>query len=63
MDFWIGFLYPQDVAWKVALQAYECGGYSHILKNIIPQMRAKAMTEERINTMKTGYTLGFKTGS
>lgn len=44
-------LVSQDVAWKVVLRAYGGGGYSHILKNIVPQMRAKGMTEEKINTI------------
>ena len=44
-------LVSQDVAWKVILRAYGGGGYSHILKNIIPQMQAKEMTEEQINTI------------
>jgi phosphotriesterase-related protein len=44
-------LISQDVAWKVILRAYGGGGYSHILKNIIPQMRAKEMTEEQISTI------------
>ena len=44
-------LVSQDVAWKVILRAYGGGGYSHILKNIIPQMRAKGMTEEQMNAV------------
>ena len=44
-------LISQDVAWKVILRAYGGGGYSHILKSILPQMRAKGMTEEQINTI------------
>jgi len=44
-------LVSQDVAWKVVLRAYGGGGYSHILRNIVLQMRAKGMTEEQINTI------------
>jgi len=44
-------LISQDVNWKVLLRAYGGGGYSHILKNIVPQIRAKGMNEERIRTI------------
>ena len=44
-------LISQDVCFKVLLQAYGGGGYSHILKTIVPMMRAKGMTEEQINTI------------
>jgi len=44
-------LISQDVAWKVILRAYGGGGYAHILKTVLPQMRAKGLTEEQINTI------------
>lgn len=44
-------LISQDVCWKVLLRVYGGQGYSHILKNIVPQMRAKGMTEEQIHTI------------
>ena len=44
-------LISQDVAYKVFLRAYGGGGYSHILKVIVPQMRGKGLTEEQINTI------------
>ena len=44
-------LVSQDVAWKVILRSYGGQGYGHILRNIVPLMRAKGMTEEQINTI------------
>ncbi|MFC1912234.1 phosphotriesterase [Chloroflexota bacterium] len=44
-------LVSQDVAWKVILRSYGGQGYGHILRNIVPRMRAKGMTEEQINTI------------
>jgi len=44
-------LISQDVCYKVCLRAYGGGGYSHILKIIVPKMRRKGMTEEQINTI------------
>lgn len=44
-------LISQDVCYKVCLRAYGGGGYSHILKIIVPKMRRKGMTEEQIKTI------------
>jgi len=40
-----------DVNWKIQLRSYGGGGYIHILKFIVPTMRAKGMTHEQINTI------------
>ncbi|MFQ5997190.1 MAG: phosphotriesterase [Dehalococcoidales bacterium] len=44
-------LISQDVCFKVLLRKYGGGGYSHILKFVLPRMRSKGMTEEQINTI------------
>lgn len=44
-------LISQDVCMKVQLRAYGGGGYSHILKNVVPKMQGKGMTEEQIHTI------------
>lgn len=44
-------LVSQDLAWKVVLRAYGGQGYAHILKTVLPQMRAKGMTEEQLTTI------------
>ena len=44
-------LVSQDVCWKVLIRAYGGQGYSHILRNILPQMQLKGVTEEQINTI------------
>ena len=44
-------LVSQDVAWKVILRSYGGQGYGHILRNIVPRMRARGMTKEQINTI------------
>lgn len=41
----------QDYCFKSCLAAYGGYGYGHILKNVIPFMRAKGMTEENIYTL------------
>lgn len=44
-------LISQDVCFKVMFRNYGGGGYSHIIKFIVPRMRAKGMSEEQINTI------------
>lgn len=44
-------LISQDVCFKVLLRKYGGGGYSHILKYVVPRMRAKGMTREQIDTI------------
>ena len=44
-------LVSQDVAWKVILRSYGGQGYGHILRNIVPRMQAKGMTEEQIHAI------------
>jgi phosphotriesterase-related protein len=44
-------LVSQDICYKVLLRKYGGGGYSHILKFVVPVMRAKGMIEEEINTI------------
>jgi len=44
-------LISQDVCFKIQLRAYGGGGYSLILKIIVPRMLEKGMTEEQIHTI------------
>jgi len=44
-------LMAQDVCAKHRLAAYGGHGYDHILKNIVPRMRAMGFTEAQLNTM------------
>jgi len=41
-------LISQDICWKHRLRKYGGHGYDHILRNVVPLMRAKGMTEEQI---------------
>jgi len=44
-------LIAQDIANKNNLRAYGGWGYDHILRNVIPCMRVKGITEEQIHTI------------
>jgi phosphotriesterase-related protein len=44
-------LISHDMAFKTMLRSYGGGGYSYILKIIVPMMRRKGMTEEQIHTI------------
>lgn len=44
-------LVSQDVCFKVQLSSFGGMGYSHILSNVIPLMRRKGLTKERIQTI------------
>jgi phosphotriesterase-related protein len=41
-------LISQDICWKHRLRKYGGHGYDHILRNTVPMMRVKGMTEEQI---------------
>ena len=40
-----------DIAMKIRLVSYGGTGYAHILENIVPQMRARGMAWEEIDTL------------
>jgi len=44
-------LIAQDYCFKACLAAYGGYGYAHILNNLIPFMRIRGMTEEKIHTL------------
>ena len=44
-------LISQDICWKSSLRSYGGHGYGHILRDVIPVMLAKGMTEEQIHTI------------
>ena len=44
-------LISQDIAWKSRLTSYGGHGYGHILRNVVPLMRHKGMTDEQIDTI------------
>lgn len=44
-------LISQDICWKHRLRSYGGHGYDHILRNVIPVMRAKGMSEDQIHTL------------
>ncbi len=44
-------LISQDVCFKALLRKYGGGGYSHILKFVVPRMRVKGMAEGQINAI------------
>ena len=44
-------LMSHDIYFKHTLTAYAGAGYSHILRNVVPLMRAKGMTDEMIHTI------------
>lgn len=44
-------LMAQDFCFKCDLAAYGGYGYAHIIKNLLPFMRAKGMTEEQIHAL------------
>ena len=44
-------LISQDIYFKNVLTTYGGYGYGHIMRNIVPAMRVKGMTEEQINTI------------
>jgi phosphotriesterase-related protein len=44
-------LISQDVCWKHRLRSYGGHGYDHILRNVVPVMRLKGMSEEQIHTL------------
>ena len=44
-------LISQDICWKNRLRSYGGHGYDHILRNAVPIMRIKGMSEEQINTL------------
>ena len=44
-------LISQDICWKSRLRSYGGHGYDHILRNVVPLMRAKGMSEEHIHTL------------
>jgi len=44
-------LISQDIFTKVHRRTYGGWGYAHILRNVLPWMRAKGMTEEQIHTI------------
>ncbi|MHC4872386.1 MAG: phosphotriesterase family protein [Planctomycetota bacterium] len=46
-------LISQDICLKTKLVHYGGQGYAHILKNILPQMQARGMTEEQIRIIMT----------
>jgi phosphotriesterase-related protein len=52
-------LIAQDYCFKSCLAAYGGYGYGHILKNLIPFMRAKGITEENIHTLLVENAKGF----
>jgi len=44
-------LISQDICWKHRLRSYGGHGYDHILRNAVPIMRIKGMSEEQIHTL------------
>jgi phosphotriesterase-related protein len=44
-------LISQDICWKSRFRSYGGHGYEHILRNVVPVMRLKGMSEEQINTL------------
>jgi len=44
-------LISQDICWKHRLRSYGGHGYDHILRNVVPLMRVKGITEEQIHTL------------
>jgi phosphotriesterase-related protein len=44
-------LLAQDFCFKCCLATYGGYGYAHLIKNLIPFMKAKGITEEQINTL------------
>jgi phosphotriesterase-related protein len=44
-------LMSHDIYFKHTLTAYAGAGYSHILRNVVPLMRAKGVTDEMIHTI------------
>jgi phosphotriesterase-related protein len=55
-------LISQDVSTRDRLTAYGGTGYAHILRDVVPIMRTKGLTEEQINTLlveNPGRVLSF----
>lgn len=44
-------LISQDICWKSRLRRYGGHGYDHIMRNVVPLMRLKGMSEEQINAI------------
>ena len=44
-------LISHDIGTKVKLVHYGGGGYAHILRNMVPQMRSQGITKEQIHTI------------
>ena len=44
-------LISQDICWKNRLRRYGGHGYDHILRNAVPIMRIKGVSEEQIHTL------------
>jgi phosphotriesterase-related protein len=44
-------LVSQDICWKHRLRRYGGHGYDHILRNVVPVMLAKGVSEEQIHTL------------
>ena len=44
-------LISQDICWKSSLRSYGGHGYAHILRDVVPVMLAKGMTEDQIHTI------------
>lgn len=44
-------LISQDVCEKIHLAAYGHAGYAHILRNVVPHMRSRGISEEEIHTI------------
>ena len=44
-------LISHDICFKVLLQSYGGGGYSYILRYMVPEMREKGLTEKQISAI------------
>lgn len=44
-------LVSQDICWKSRLRRYGGHGYDHLLRNVVPLMRAKGLPEEHIRAL------------
>ena len=44
-------LISQDICWKHRLRSYGGHGYDHILRNVVPLMRLKGLSEKQIHTL------------
>lgn len=44
-------LVSQDICWKIRLRHHGGHGYDHLLRNTVPMMRAKGMSEEQISAL------------